>query len=280
MKIIQSTIIVEHVQNLCIQACCVLPADVIKSYEKAKNNETNNIAIEVLDQLMDNASLGEKELIPVCQDTGMVVVFVTMGNQVQIKGMSITKAINQGVANGYKKGYLRKSVVNDPLLRENTNDNTPAIIYYDMVEGDILTIDVLPKGFGSENMSAIKMLKPTDGIKAVKDFLIETVKMAGPNACPPFFIGIGLGGTMDKAAVLSKKALLRKANSIHENKFYQQLESDLLEEVNKIPFGPAGFKGKTTAFNVFIEAYPTHIAGFPMAITICCHSYRHKGITL
>ncbi|MCK5812074.1 MAG: fumarate hydratase [Clostridiales bacterium] len=280
MKIIKSTKIIKSVQDLCIQACCVLPVDVVKSYEKAKNIEINSIAIEVLDQLIDNASLGKKEMIPVCQDTGMVIVFVTMGNQVQIQGMSITDAINHGVAKGYEKGFLRKSVVKDPLIRENTNDNTPAIIYYNMVLGDVLTIDVLPKGFGSENMSAIKMLKPTEGIQAVKDFLINTVKMAGPNACPPFFIGIGLGGTMDKAAVLSKKALLRKANSIHENKFYQKLESDLLEEVNKISFGPAGFKGKTTAFNVFIEAYPTHIAGFPMAITIGCHSYRHKGITL
>lgn len=280
MKIIQSTKIVECVQELCTQACCILPSKVIETYKQAKNNETNSIAKEVLGQLIDNASLGMKELIPVCQDTGMVIVFVTMGNQVQIQGLSISDAINQGISNGYKKGYLRKSIVSDPLLRENTNDNTPAVIYYDMVKGDELSIDILPKGFGSENMSAIKMLKPTDGIQQVKEFLIETVKNAGPNACPPFFIGIGLGGTMDKAAVLSKKALLREASSIHEKDFYKQLESDLLEEVNKIPFGPAGFLGKTTAFNVFIEAYPTHIAGFPMAITICCHSYRHKGIIL
>ena len=268
------------IESLCIEACCFLPDEVINSYKNALNIEKDELPIEILNQIIDNANLGKNEQIPVCQDTGMVVVFVSIGMDIQFVNGNIEDAINEGVRSGYEKGYLRKSIVKDPFNRINTNDNTPAVIYYEFTKGDQLKIDIMPKGFGSENMSAIKMLKPSDGIEGFKEFIIKTVKEAGPNPCPPLFLGIGVGGTLDKAAVLSKKALLRKPGSRNKESFYEKIEKQLKEEINKLNIGPAGLKGKTTVFDVFIESFPTHIAGLPVALTICCHSLRHKGVIL
>ena len=214
--------------------------------------------------------------MPICQDTGMACVFVEVGQEVHIVGGLLQDAINEGVRRGYEEGFLRKSVVKDPINRVNTKDNTPAIIYYDIVPGDKIKITVAPKGFGSENMSRIKMLKPSDGLQGVKDFIIETVKLAGPNPCPPIVIGIGIGGTFDKAAYLAKKALIRPLNKRNDEKFYSDLEEELLETINKLGIGPQGFGGKTTALGLNIETYPTHIAGLPVAVNINCHATRHK----
>ena len=214
--------------------------------------------------------------MPICQDTGMACVFVEIGQEVHIVGGLLQDAINEGVRRGYDEGFLRKSVVKDPIHRVNTKDNTPAIIYYDIVSGDKIKITVAPKGFGSENMSRIKMLKPSDGLQGVKDFIIETVKLAGPNPCPPIVVGVGIGGTFDKAAYLAKKALIRPLNKRNDEKFYSDLEEELLETINKLGIGPQGFGGKTTALGVNIETYPTHIAGLPVAVNINCHVTRHK----
>ena len=214
--------------------------------------------------------------MPICQDTGMACVFVDIGQDVHITGGSLEEAINEGVRQGYAEGFLRKSVVKDPIHRVNTNDNTPALIYYNMVPGDKVKITVAPKGFGSENMSRIAMLKPSDGLEGVKNFVLETVRMAGPNPCPPIVIGIGIGGSFDKAAYLAKKALIRPVNENNTDEFYGNLEKELLEEVNKIGIGPQGFGGKTTALALNIETYPTHIAGLPVAVNINCHATRHK----
>ena len=214
--------------------------------------------------------------MPICQDTGMACVFVEVGQEVHIVGGLLQDAINEGVRKGYDEGFLRKSVVKDPINRVNTKDNTPAIIYYDIVPGDKIKVTVAPKGFGSENMSRIKMLKPSDGLQGVKDFIIETVKLAGPNPCPPIVIGVGIGGTFDKAAYLAKKALIRPLNKRNNEKFYSDLEEELLETINKLGIGPQGFGGKTTALGLNIETYPTHIAGLPVAVNINCHATRHK----
>lgn len=214
--------------------------------------------------------------MPICQDTGMACVFVEIGQEVHIVGGLLQDAINEGVRRGYDEGFLRKSVVKDPIHRVNTKDNTPAIIYYDIVSGDKIKITVAPKGFGSENMSRIKMLKPSDGLQGVKDFIIETVKLAGPNPCPPIVVGVGIGGTFDKAAYLAKKALIRPLNKRNDEKFYSDLEEELLETINKLGIGPQGFGGKTTALGLNIETYPTHIAGLPVAVNINCHATRHK----
>ena len=214
--------------------------------------------------------------MPICQDTGMACVFVDIGQDVHITGGSLEEAINEGVRQGYAEGFLRKSVVKDPIHRVNTNDNTPALIYYNMVPGDKVKITVAPKGFGSENMSRIAMLKPSDGLEGVKNFVLETVRMAGPNPCPPIVIGVGIGGSFDKAAYLAKKALIRPVNENNTDEFYSNLEKELLEEVNKIGIGPQGFGGKTTALALNVETYPTHIAGLPVAVNINCHATRHK----
>ena len=214
--------------------------------------------------------------MPICQDTGMACIFIEIGQEVHIVGGALEDAINEGVRRGYDEGFLRKSVVKDPINRVNTKDNTPAIIYYDIVPGNKLKITVAPKGFGSENMSRIKMLKPSDGLQGVKDFIIETVKLAGPNPCPPIIIGVGIGGTFDKAAYLAKKALIRPLNKRNDEKFYGDLEEELLETINKLGIGPQGFGGKTTALGINIETYPTHIAGLPVAVNINCHATRHK----
>ena len=253
---------------------------IMKSVKKAILNsvssESGEIGKNILVQLRKNMDIAETENIPVCQDTGMAVVFLKIGQDIHIEGCALEDAVNEGIRQGYKEGYLRKSVVKDPLIRQNTNDNTPGIIYYEIVPGDKIEITVAPKGFGSENMSRIYMLKPADGIEGVKDAIIETVKMAGPNACPPFVIGVGIGGTFEKCALLAKKALLRDVNSHNSISYISQLEDELLEKINNLGIGPGGLGGSTTALGINIEVYPTHIAGLPVAINMCCHVNRHK----
>ena len=276
MKTINVNEIIKTVKELSIEANYYLPNDVKEAIEKAEKNEKWPIANNILNKILENSQIAATEKMPLCQDTGMACVFVDIGQDVHITGGSLEEAINEGVRQGYAEGFLRKSVVKDPLHRVNTNDNTPALIYYNMVPGDKVKITVAPKGFGSENMSRIAMLKPSDGLEGVKNFVLETVRMAGPNPCPPIVIGIGIGGSFDKAAYLAKKALIRPVNENNTDEFYGNLEKELLEEVNKIGIGPQGFGGKTTALALNIETYPTHIAGLPVAVNINCHATRHK----
>lgn len=280
MKKVHVDKIIETVETLCIEANYFLPNDMKEAIERAKSEEKYPIAKDVLDKLIVNYKIAENERMPICQDTGMACVFLEIGQDVHVIGGSIKEAINEGVRRGYSNGYLRKSVVSDPIERINSKDNTPAIINFEIVEGENIKITVAPKGFGSENMSAIKMLKPADGVDGVKNFVLETVKKAGPNPCPPIVIGVGIGGTFDKAASLAKKALIRDVNTSHEKDFYCNLENELLDEINKIGIGPQGFGGKTTALAVNIETYPTHIAGLPVAVNINCHATRHKEAIL
>ena len=276
MKTINVNEIIKTVKELSIEANYYLPNDVKEAIEKAEKNEKWPIANNILNKILENSQIASAEKMPICQDTGMACVFVDIGQDVHITGGSLEEAINEGVRQGYAEGFLRKSVVKDPLHRVNTNDNTPALIYYNMVPGDKVKITVAPKGFGSENMSRIAMLKPSDGLEGVKNFVLETVRMAGHNPCPPIVIGIGIGGSFDKAAYLAKKALIRPVNENNTDEFYGNLEKELLEEVNKIGIGPQGFGGKTTALALNIETYPTHIAGLPVAVNINCHATRHK----
>lgn len=276
MKTINVNEIIKTVKELSIEANYYLPNDVKEAIEKAEKNEKWPIANNILNKILENSQIASAEKMPICQDTGMACVFVDIGQDVHITGGSLEEAINEGVRQGYAEGFLRKSVVKDPIHRVNTNDNTPALIYYNMVPGDKVKITVAPKGFGSENMSRIAMLKPSDGLEGVKNFVLETVRMAGPNPCPPIVIGIGIGGSFDKAAYLAKKALIRPVNENNTDEFYGNLEKELLEEVNKIGIGPQGFGGKTTALALNIETYPTHIAGLPVAVNINCHATRHK----
>ena len=276
MKTINVNEIIKTVKELSIEANYYLPNDVKEAIEKAEKNEKWPIANNILNKILENSQIAATEKMPICQDTGMACVFVDIGQDVHITGGSLEEAINEGVRQGYAEGFLRKSVVKDPLHRVNTNDNTPALIYYNMVPGDKVKITEAPKGFGSENMSRIAMLKPSDGLEGVKNFVLETVRMAGPNPCPPIVIGIGIGGSFDKAAYLAKKALIRPVNENNTDEFYGNLEKELLEEVNKIGIGPQGFGGKTTALALNIETYPTHIAGLPVAVNINCHATRHK----
>jgi fumarate hydratase subunit alpha len=234
----------------------------------------------MLDKIIINSDIASKENMPMCQDTGMAVIFVELGQDVHIVGGSLKEAINEGIRQGYSEGYLRKSVVKDPLTRVNTGDNTPAVIHIDIVDGEELKITIAPKGFGSENMSRIKMLKPSDGVEGVKEFVLETVKIAGPNPCPPIIVGVGIGGTFEKAAELSKKALLRSIEERNNDTYYSDLEDELITKINKLGIGPQGFGGKTTALGVNIETYPTHIAGLPVAVNISCHATRHAEIVL
>ena len=270
----------ETIERLCIEANYNLSNDILESLKIAKLEEEWQLANNILDKIILNSKIAKEEKMPICQDTGMTCVFLEIGQDVHIVGGSLEEAINEGVRKGYKNGYLRNSVVRDPINRINTNDNTPAIIHYEIVQGDSLKITVSPKGFGSENMSKIKMLKPSDGIDGVRDFIINVVKEAGPNPCPPMIVGIGIGGTFEKAAYLSKKALLRPIYSKNENKYYRQLEEELLMRINELGIGPQGFGGKTTALGVNIEIYPTHIAGLPVAVNISCHATRHKEAIL
>ena len=276
MREIHISKIIDTVKELCIEANYYLSNDVKRALCNAKENETWPLAENILDQIILNSDIAKNENMPICQDTGMACIFIDIGQDVHIVGGLLDDAINEGVRRGYEEGFLRKSVVKDPINRINTKDNTPAIIYYNMVAGDKIKITVAPKGFGSENMSRIKMLKPSDGLQGVKDFIIETVKLAGPNPCPPIVIGVGIGGTFDKAAYLAKKALIRPLDKRNEEKFYSDLEEELLANINKLGIGPQGFGGKTTALGLNIETYPTHIAGLPVAVNINCHATRHK----
>ena len=276
MKTINVNEIIKTVKELSIEANYYLPNDVKEAIEEAEKNEKWPIANNILNKILENSQIAAAEKMPICQDTGMACVFVDIGQDVHITGGSLEEAINEGVRQGYAEGFLRKSVVKDPIHRVNTNDNTPALIYYNMVPGDKVKITVAPKGFGSENMSRIAMLKPSDGLEGVKNFVLETVRMAGPNPCPPIVIGVGIGGSFDKAAYLAKKALIRPVNENNTDEFYSNSEKELLEEVNKIGIGPQGFGGKTTALALNIETYPTHIAGLPVAVNINCHATRHK----
>ena len=276
MREVNVSIITDNIKEMCIEANHFLTDDMKNVFENAVKNEESALGKQVLGQLEENLKIAGEDMIPICQDTGMACVFIDIGQDVHITGGSLEEAINEGVRQGYAEGFLRKSVVKDPLHRVNTNDNTPALIYYNMVPGDKVKITVAPKGFGSENMSRIAMLKPSDGLEGVKNFVLETVRMAGPNPCPPIVIGIGIGGSFDKAAYLAKKALIRPVNENNTDEFYGNLEKELLEEVNKIGIGPQGFGGKTTALALNIETYPTHIAGLPVAVNINCHATRHK----
>lgn len=275
MKIIKTDEIIKAVKEMCIEATHFLTNDMECALKDATINETGSVGKLILKQLEENLSIAKEDMIPICQDTGMAVVFVKIGQDVRIQGIAISDAINEGVRQGYEEGFLRKSVVGDPLLRVNTNDNTPAIIHYDIVPGDQLEIIISPKGFGSENMSRIYMLKPADGIDGVRDAILETVQLAGPNACPPLVVGVGIGGTFEKSALLAKKALLRNITETSPLDHIKQLEEEMLEKINQLGIGPGGLGGNTTALAVNIETYATHIAGLPCAINICCHVNRH-----
>ncbi|OFI06854.1 L(+)-tartrate dehydratase subunit alpha [Clostridium acetireducens DSM 10703] len=280
MKEIHISKIIASVKKLCVEANYYICDDIKNKIIKACNEEDWDIGKNILKNILQNIDISKNENVPMCQDTGMVCVFIEIGQDIHIVGGNIKDAINEGVRQGYNQGFLRKSVVKDPINRINTKDNTPAIIYYDIVSGDKLKITVTPKGFGSENMSQIKMLKPADGIDGVKDFIIDVVKEAGPNPCPPIVVGVGIGGTFEKAAIMSKKALIRPIDKRNNNSFYCELEYELLEKINKLGIGPQGFGGKTTALAVNIETFPTHIAGLPVAVNISCHVTRHKEIIL
>ena len=276
MRNIQATQVTDVVRRLCIEANCHLTDDLKACITACRACETFPVAQGILDQIIENYQIADTNNVPVCQDTGMACVFVDVGQDVHVEG-SLEDAIHEGVKQGYAEGYLRKSVVRDPLDRVNTGDNTPAMIYYNLVPGDQIKITVAPKGFGSENMSQIKMLKPSDGLQGVKDFVLKVVEEAGPNPCPPIVVGVGIGGTFDKAAYLAKKALLRPVDSHHEEPFYADLEDELLEKINALGIGPQGFGGKTTALKVNIEKMSTHIAGLPVAVNINCHVTRHQS---
>ncbi|NFN81494.1 fumarate hydratase [Clostridium botulinum] len=280
MRDINVNCIIDAVKELCIKANYFLGEDIRQALEDSKDKETWNLAEDILEKIIINSEIANKENIPMCQDTGMACVFVELGQDVHLIGGNLNEAINEGVRRGYEEGFLRKSVVNDPLTRINTKDNTPAIIYYDIVPGDQVKITVAPKGFGSENMSKIAMLKPSDGVDGVKTFILDVIRQAGPNPCPPMVIGVGIGGTFDKAAYLAKKALLRPINIRNNDEYYRELEIELLEKINELGIGPQGFGGKTTALGLNIETYPTHIAGLPVAVNINCHATRHKEIII
>lgn len=280
MREIQAAKIVEEVKKMCINSNYFLTDDIKEGIVNAIREEEKDLPKDTLEKILENAEIARREQVPICQDTGMACVFVEIGQDVHVVGGSLQEAINEGVRKGYEEGYLRKSVVKDPLRRKNTGDNTPAVINYEIVNGDKIKITLAPKGFGSENMSQIKMLKPSDGMQGVKNFVINTVRQAGSNPCPPIVIGVGLGGTFDRAALMAKKALLRPINKRSSDDFYAELEMELLKEVNSIGIGPQGFGGKTTALAVNIETFPTHIAGLPVAVNINCHVTRHAEVVL
>ncbi len=275
MREITAETITEVVARLCVNANCHLPLDVKNCITNCHIQETWEPAKSVLDRITENYQIADREHCPICQDAGVACVFLKIGQDVHIVG-DLTEAVNEGVRRGYRDGFLRKSVVADPLDRVNTGDNTPAMLYTELTSGDQVEITVAPKGFGSENMSAVQMLRPSDGVEGVKDFVVQTVKNAGPNPCPPIVVGVGIGGTFDKAAYLAKKALLRPLDSQNEKPYYQALEQELLEKINALGIGPAGFGGRTTALKVNIETFPTHIAGLPVAVNINCHVSRHQ----
>ncbi|MCC0646079.1 MULTISPECIES: fumarate hydratase [unclassified Clostridioides] len=279
MRKIKSEQIVEQVKKLCIEASLYLGDDVLSCIKEKAKTEKSEVGKNILNILVENAEIAKKKNIPICQDTGMAVFFVEIGQEVLVEGDTITDAINEGVRQGYEEGYLRKSVVS-PISRINTKDNTPAIIHYEMVKGDKIKIEFAAKGFGSENMSKMKMLKPSDGLEGIKKFIIDTVSEAGPNPCPPMVIGVGIGGTVDKCAQIAKKALFRELGEFNEDENIAKLESELLASINKLGIGPQGLGGTTTALGLNIETFPTHIAGLPVVVNINCHASRHKKVVI
>lgn len=275
MKVIHTDRIIENIKEMCIEANLQLSPDMEQILKEARASEDSTLGKQILGQLCDNLHIACNDQIPICQDTGMAIVFVKLGQDVHVEGLNLSDAIHEGVRQGYTEGYLRKSVVKDPLIRENTNDNTPAIIHYDIVPGENIEILLAPKGFGSENMSRIFMLKPADGMEGVKNSVLQAVKDAGPNACPPMVVGVGLGGDFEKCALLAKQALTRNIEEGSSLPHIRKLEEELFEEINQLGIGPGGLGGRTTALAVNIETYPTHIAGMPLAVNICCHVNRH-----
>ena len=275
MRNVDVGIITNNIKEMCIEANHFLSPDMKKVFEKAADEETSALGRQILGQLKENLEIAGADMIPICQDTGMAVVFMKVGQDVHIEGGPLTDAINEGVRQGYVDGYLRKSVVKDPIERENTKDNTPAVIHYDIVPGDKLDITIAPKGFGSENMSRVFMLKPADGIEGVKEAILTAVKDAGPNACPPMVVGVGIGGTFETCALLAKKALTRNLDGERPSGYVRELEDEMLEKINALGIGPGGLGGSKTALAVNVETYPTHIAGLPVAVNICCHVNRH-----
>ena len=280
MRSIHVDEISRNIKEMCIEANYYLSDDMKNALYKAADQEENPLGCQILNQLKENLAIAGEEQIPICQDTGMAVVFAEVGQDVHIEGGSLADAINKGVHDGYVEGYLRKSVVNDPFIRENTKDNTPAVIHYSIVPGENIKFTVAPKGFGSENMSRVFMLKPADGIEGVKNAVLTSVRDAGPNACPPMVVGVGIGGTFEKCAYLAKKALAREADSSSDIEYVSKLENELLDKINKMGIGPGGLGGTQTALAVNVETYPTHIAGLPVAINICCHVNRHVTRTI
>ncbi len=276
MREVNVSIITYNIKEMCIEANHFLTDDMKNVFENAVKNEESALGKQVLGQLEENLKIAGEDMIPICQDTGMAVVFINVGQDVHLTGGDITDAINEGVRRGYVEGYLRKSVVKDPIYRENTKDNTPAVIHFNIVPGDKVDITVAPKGFGSENMSRVFMLKPADGIEGVKEAILTAVKDAGPNACPPMVVGVGIGGTFEKCAYLAKKALTRDLNEESPVEYVRNLEKEMLEKINKLGIGPGGLGGTQTALAINIETYPTHIAGLPVAVNICCHVNRHS----
>lgn len=275
MRTIQVQQITEQIKEMCIQVNHYLSEDMKEALRNAQAGEKSPLGCQILSQLQENLKIAGEDMIPICQDTGMAVVFLKVGQDVHLEGGSIEDAVNEGVRQGYTEGYLRKSVVKDPLIRENTKDNTPAVIHYEIVPGDKVTITVAPKGFGSENMSRVFMLKPADGIEGVKNAVLTAVKDAGPNACPPMVVGVGIGGTFEKCALMAKQALMRPVGSHSDIPYVKEMEEELLSRINGLGIGPGGLGGTTTALAVNVNTYPTHIAGLPVAINICCHVNRH-----
>lgn len=275
IRTIKTDEITRNIKEMCIEANYYLSKDMDDAMKKAVDTEQSELGKKILNQLQDNLKIADDEKIPICQDTGMTVVFLEIGQDVHLEGSSVEDAVNEGVRQGYEEGFLRKSVVKDPLIRENTKDNTPAVIHYFMIPGDKIRITVAPKGFGSENMSRVFMLKPADGIEGVKNAILTAVKDAGPNACPPMVVGVGIGGTFEKCAVMAKQALTRNADQDSNDLHVRELEKEMLDQINQLGIGPGGLGGTTTALKVNINTYPTHIAGLPVAVNICCHVNRH-----
>lgn len=280
MREVDTAVITEEISKLCIEANHYLAPDMRKAFDEAERKETNPLAKEILGQLQENLKIAGEEMIPICQDTGMAVIFLNVGQEVHFTGGDLTEAINKGVAKGYTEGYLRKSVVEDPLRRENTRDNAPAIIHTSIVPGDKVEITLAPKGFGSENMSRVYMLKPADGRQGVIDSILDAVKKAGPNACPPLVVGVGLGGDFELAAKMAKHALTIPVEEHSDKEHIAGIEKEVLEKINRLHIGPAGLGGDTTALAVHIETYPTHIAGMPLAVNMCCHVNRHASVII
>lgn len=280
IRTVQTEIITETIKKMCIEANYSLSSDMVKAMRKAEEKEESVLGKQILAQLQDNLEIAASDMIPICQDTGMAVVFLEVGQDVHFEGGSFEDAVNEGVRRGYTEGFLRKSVVGDPILRENTKDNTPAVIHTRIVEGDRVKITVAPKGFGSENMSRVFMLKPAEGLEGVKNAILTAVKDAGPNACPPLVVGVGIGGTFEKCALMAKKALTREVGKHSDTPYVRKLEEEMLEKINCLGIGPGGLGGTVTALAVNVNTYPTHIAGLPVAVNICCHVNRHTVCVL